>query len=71
MAFTAEDITACETAIRSLVSGNVTFVSIGGKTYRKQDLKQLTEYYDWLCTQVQNTADSGILRVSFKDKADM
>lgn len=71
MAFTASDLTACETAIRTLATGGANQVQIGEKMYRRENLKALMDYYSWLKAQVQGTADDGLLRVSFKGKNEL
>lgn len=71
MAFTATDLTNLEAAIRTLTTGGATFVQIGDRSYRKEDLKALREQYDWMKTHITADTDNGIYKVSFKSKAEL
>ena len=64
MAFSSTDLATIQNAIMSLVSGAVQ-VQIGGRMYRKSDLPELRQTYDWLEKKIATAGTSCVQRGTF------
>lgn len=62
MATTQEMLTAVETAIQALVSGGVAEYTIGGRTFKKNNLTELANWRDKLKRELRVSASG---RTSF------
>ena len=64
MSFTSANLITLETAIMTLASG-AEEVSINGRRYKKANLKELRDLYDWMKGKVNETTDQGLFRGTF------
>ena len=69
MAFTSSDLTTFEAAIRELSSG-AEEVQIGNRRWRKSNLKEMRETYDWMKQHVQLESGNTMYRGSFAKTSD-
>ena len=64
--FTSVDLETLKTAIMDLASGNAQLVQISGRMYRKSNLDELRNAYEWMKGQVNQASGRGVNRLTFK-----
>lgn len=69
MAFTAANLVELETAITDL-AGGASMVQLGNKMYRRPQLRQLQQLYDWMSNHVSSDANNGTVRHTFNSPTD-